>query len=155
MTARKPAAHVVLGLERLLHERLDLLGDARIGLVCNQATVDHSLRHAADLVHAHPRVRLSPHISWSAPDTMQRTIALFAENLRRYRAGQPLQGLEPFLEPPGPPPQRLLSHATKERLNARPTCSSMRPSASAAPSPEPASATPPPVRHAERDVATP
>jgi uncharacterized protein YbbC (DUF1343 family) len=59
MTARKPAAHVVLGLERLLHERLDLLGDARIGLVCNQATVDHSLRHAADLVHAHPRVRLT------------------------------------------------------------------------------------------------
>jgi uncharacterized protein YbbC (DUF1343 family) len=56
---RRPAAHVVLGLERLLRERLDLLGDARVGLVCNQATVDHSLRHPADLVHAHPKVRLT------------------------------------------------------------------------------------------------
>jgi uncharacterized protein YbbC (DUF1343 family) len=51
MTARKSAAHVVLGLESLLRERLDLLGDARVGLVCNQATVDHALRHAADLQH--------------------------------------------------------------------------------------------------------
>jgi uncharacterized protein YbbC (DUF1343 family) len=59
MTARKPGAHVVLGLERLLRERLDLLGDARVGLVCNQATVDHALRHAADLLHAHPKVRLT------------------------------------------------------------------------------------------------
>ncbi|PYQ44333.1 MAG: DUF1343 domain-containing protein [Acidobacteria bacterium] len=56
---RRPAAHVVLGLERLLGERLSLLGEARVGLVCNQATVDHSLRHAADLVHAHPKVRLT------------------------------------------------------------------------------------------------
>src|SRR5260221_9143776 len=56
---RGPAAHVVLGLEKLLGERLSLLGDARVGLVCNQATVDHSLRHAADLVHAHPKVRLT------------------------------------------------------------------------------------------------
>jgi len=59
MTPRQPAAHVVLGLETLLRARLDLLGDARVGLVCNQATVDHSLRHAADLVHAHPKVRLT------------------------------------------------------------------------------------------------
>src|SRR5258707_3958041 len=60
MTSRKnPAAHVVLGLERLLDQRLDLLRDARVGLVCNQATVDHALRHAADLVHAHPKVRLT------------------------------------------------------------------------------------------------
>jgi uncharacterized protein YbbC (DUF1343 family) len=60
MTSRgKPAAHVVLGLERLLGPRVDLLRDARVGLVCNQATVDHSLRHAADLVFAHPKVRLT------------------------------------------------------------------------------------------------
>ena len=51
--------HVVLGLERLLSDRLDLLRGARVGLVCNQATVDHGLRHAADLLHAHPDVRLT------------------------------------------------------------------------------------------------
>ena len=58
-STRRPAAHVQLGLERLLGPRLDLVGDARVGLVCNQATVDHSLRHAADLVHAHPKIRLT------------------------------------------------------------------------------------------------
>src|SRR5205823_942928 len=47
------------GLERLLAERQDLLGGARVGLVCNQATVDHRLRHGADLLHAHPGVRLT------------------------------------------------------------------------------------------------
>jgi uncharacterized protein YbbC (DUF1343 family) len=50
---------IVLGLERLLGERLDLVRGLRVGLVCNQATVDHSLRHAADLMHAHPDVRLT------------------------------------------------------------------------------------------------
>ncbi len=53
------APHVVLGLERLLGEERHLLRGARVGLVCNQATVDHSLRHAADLMHAHPEVRLT------------------------------------------------------------------------------------------------
>ena len=58
-STRRPRTHVVLGLERLLGPRLDLVRDARVGLVCNQATVDHSLRHAADLVHAHPKIRLT------------------------------------------------------------------------------------------------
>ena len=58
-SGRRPAAHVVLGLEKLLDDRLELLSDARVGLVCNQATVDHSLRHAADILHAHPKVRLT------------------------------------------------------------------------------------------------
>jgi uncharacterized protein YbbC (DUF1343 family) len=56
---RRPIAPVKLGLERLLDGRLDLLRDARVGLVCNQATVDHGLRHAADLFHAHPEVKLT------------------------------------------------------------------------------------------------
>jgi len=59
MPSNRGAAHVTLGLERLLGDRLDLLRGARVGLVCNQATVDHRLRHAADLLHAHPGVRLT------------------------------------------------------------------------------------------------
>lgn len=43
--------------------------------------------------YSHPRVRLSPHISWSAPETARRTVELFIENFRRYRAGQPLEGV--------------------------------------------------------------
>lgn len=57
--ARRPVAHVVLGLEKLTGDRLDLLRGARVGLVCNQATVDHTLRHAADLLHATAGVRLT------------------------------------------------------------------------------------------------
>jgi phosphoglycerate dehydrogenase-like enzyme len=41
----------------------------------------------------HPRVRLSPHISWSSPQTVARTFQLFADNLVRYHSGQPLLGL--------------------------------------------------------------
>jgi phosphoglycerate dehydrogenase-like enzyme len=43
--------------------------------------------------YSHPRVRLSPHISWSAPETARRTVELFIENFRRYRAGRPLEGV--------------------------------------------------------------
>jgi uncharacterized protein YbbC (DUF1343 family) len=49
---------IKLGLERLLEEELSLLGGARVGLVCNQASVDHGLRHAADILHEHPSVDL-------------------------------------------------------------------------------------------------
>jgi uncharacterized protein YbbC (DUF1343 family) len=49
----------VLGLEKLLEERSDLLRGARVGLVCNQASVDHSLRHAADLFYAQKEFKLT------------------------------------------------------------------------------------------------
>jgi uncharacterized protein YbbC (DUF1343 family) len=43
--------HVTLGLERLLEEQIVDLKGARVGLICNQASVDHDFRHAADLIH--------------------------------------------------------------------------------------------------------
>ena len=57
--AHKQLRPIQLGLERLLTDQIDLLGGARVGLVCNQASVDHSFRHAADLFHAHPDVKLT------------------------------------------------------------------------------------------------
>ena len=54
MTRRK----IKLGLERLLEEQSHLLRGAKVGLICNQASVDHSLRHAADLLHEHPEIQL-------------------------------------------------------------------------------------------------
>src|SRR6476469_8307497 len=50
--------HVELGLERLLEEGHTALRGARVGLICNQASVDHSYRHAADLIHEHPDIQL-------------------------------------------------------------------------------------------------
>jgi uncharacterized protein YbbC (DUF1343 family) len=40
---------VELGVERLLRDGQKTLRGARIGLVCNQASVDHNFRHVADL----------------------------------------------------------------------------------------------------------
>ncbi|HEU4323490.1 MAG TPA: D-2-hydroxyacid dehydrogenase [Roseiflexaceae bacterium] len=39
---------------------------------------------------AEPNVWITPHISWSSPQTYLRVADLFVENLRRFRAGQPL-----------------------------------------------------------------
>ncbi len=48
-----------LGIERLLTDKIELLRGARVGLVCNQASVDHGFRHAADLFHQHPEIDLT------------------------------------------------------------------------------------------------
>ncbi len=50
--------HIKLGLETLLEEQAGKLKGARVGLICNQASVDHSFRHAADLFHEHPDIDL-------------------------------------------------------------------------------------------------
>src|ERR1041384_4014917 len=50
---------VQLGVERLLTSETDLLRGARVGLVCNQASVNHSFRHVADLFHEHPEINLT------------------------------------------------------------------------------------------------
>ena len=50
---------IKLGVERLLTEKIDLLRGVRVGLVCNQASVDHSFHHVADLFHEHPDVNLT------------------------------------------------------------------------------------------------
>lgn len=49
---------VRLGLERLLEESVAVIRGSRVGLICNQASVDHNYQHAADLLHAHPEVDL-------------------------------------------------------------------------------------------------
>ena len=47
-----------LGLETLLEAGPRLLRGARVGLICNQASVNHKLRHAADLLYEHPSIDL-------------------------------------------------------------------------------------------------
>ena len=50
---------IKLGIERLLAEKIDLLRGARVGLVCNQASVDHGYRHVADLFHQNASINLT------------------------------------------------------------------------------------------------
>src|ERR1700675_3834103 len=49
---------VRLGIEKLLQGDAALVQGARLGLVCNQASVDYRLRHVADLLKEHPAVEL-------------------------------------------------------------------------------------------------
>jgi uncharacterized protein YbbC (DUF1343 family) len=50
---------IKLGIERLRNEKIAALRGARVGLVCNQASVDHGFSHAADLLHDHTGVKLT------------------------------------------------------------------------------------------------
>ena len=49
---------VKLGLEKILDERLDVLKNIRVGLICNQASVNHQFQHAADLFHENEDINL-------------------------------------------------------------------------------------------------
>ncbi len=57
--AGRTGRRTVLGLEILLSNRLEAIRGARVGLVCNQASVDHYLRHAADLFNAQSNCKLT------------------------------------------------------------------------------------------------
>ena len=48
---------------------------------------------AGHWLYEHPRVRLSPHLSWSSPRLLEGSTEYFVANLARYKAGQPLAGL--------------------------------------------------------------
>jgi len=50
---------ISLGIEVLLSRRGDLLRGARVGLICNQASIDHDLRHSADLCRAQSEFTLT------------------------------------------------------------------------------------------------
>jgi len=54
--AKRP---IRLGIEKLLDERVSLPTGVRVGLVCNQASVNHELRHVADLIHECADVNLT------------------------------------------------------------------------------------------------
>ena len=48
---------------------------------------------AGHWLYDHPKVRLSAHISWASPKMVDTIVELFVANLRRYAAGEPLEGV--------------------------------------------------------------
>jgi len=52
---RKP---ITLGLEKVLNEQIKFLKNKRVGLICNQASVDHQFQHAADLFFESDEINL-------------------------------------------------------------------------------------------------
>jgi phosphoglycerate dehydrogenase-like enzyme len=94
-SAMKPGVHLVniargaIVVDEALHDALD---DGTVALASLDA-VDPEPPPEDHWVLHHPRVRFSPHISWSAPDAIDVIHRLFAENLARYLAGEPLRGV--------------------------------------------------------------
>lgn len=88
----RPGAHLVniasggLVDQDALRRALD---DGRVGLATLDCVEPEPLPEGHWL-YAHPRVRLTPHISWSDPEAHARIMERFVENLGRFRAGEPL-----------------------------------------------------------------
>jgi phosphoglycerate dehydrogenase-like enzyme len=92
--AMKPGAHFVNVARGSLVDQQALLDALDRGqpAMATLDVVDPEPLPADHVFYGHPKIRLSPHVSWSSPQTIARTFDLFSENLVRYRAGAPLAG---------------------------------------------------------------
>ncbi len=91
----KPGVHLVNIARGALvdHEALRrALDDGRVGLASLDC-VDPEPLPAGHWLYTHPRVRLSPHTSWSMPGAFDLLIEPFIENLRRALRGEALVNL--------------------------------------------------------------
>jgi phosphoglycerate dehydrogenase-like enzyme len=68
------------------------LDDGRVGLASLDCVTPEPLP-AGHWLYAHPRVRVSPHVSWSGPGALEGLLEPFLRNLRRHLAGEPLEGV--------------------------------------------------------------
>ena len=50
---------VQVGLEVLLQDVPQVMRGKRVGLICNQSSVNHTFEHAADLLHEHSAFKLT------------------------------------------------------------------------------------------------
>ena len=56
--APRNKVRIRLGVEKLLEEQVNLVKGARVGLICNQASVNHGFEHVADLFAQHSQIDL-------------------------------------------------------------------------------------------------
>jgi phosphoglycerate dehydrogenase-like enzyme len=68
------------------------LDDGRVAMASLDA-VDPEPLPEGHWLYTHPRVRLSPHVSWSMPGAAERLVQTFIDNVHRHRAGEPLLGV--------------------------------------------------------------
>ncbi len=93
--AMKPGAHVVNVARGAIVDQGALraaLDAGRVAMASLDAVEPEPLPED-HWMYTHPRVRLSPHVSWQMPGAAELLIESFIDNLRRYRAGEPLTGV--------------------------------------------------------------
>ena len=91
----KPGVHLVNIARGSLVDQEALrpaLDDGRVACA-SLDTVDPEPLPDEHWLYTHPKVRLSAHISWNMPDSLDRLFGTFADNLRRYLDGECLEGL--------------------------------------------------------------
>ena len=87
----KPGLHLInVGRGDLVDQQalLGALGEGRVGFATLDVTDPEPLP-AGDALYTHPRVRITPHISWSDPAFLKRLGNKITINLDRYLAGLP------------------------------------------------------------------
>src|SRR6266542_5732306 len=88
----KPGVHLVNIARGALVDQdalRDALDDGRVAMA-SLDTVEPEPLPEGHWLYAHPKVRLSAHVSWASPAGMDRTLEIFIENLRRYANDEPL-----------------------------------------------------------------
>ena len=91
----KPGAHLVNVARGTLVDEAALrhaLDDGRIARASLDAVEPEPLP-AGHWMYGHPRVRLSPHVSWNMPGAAEILVDCFIDNVRRWGAGEPLAGV--------------------------------------------------------------
>jgi phosphoglycerate dehydrogenase-like enzyme len=95
LAAARPGLHLVnISRGALLDQEalVAALDDGTVGRASLDVAEPEPLP-AGHPLYEHPLVRLSAHVSWSAPTTLERTVELFVENLRRWRNHEELVGV--------------------------------------------------------------
>lgn len=90
LAACRPGLHLVNVARGDLIDQSALLAALDAGIVA-AASLDVTTPEplpAAHPFYTHARVRLSPHVAWSSPDTVMRLTELFADQVTRWRTGQ-------------------------------------------------------------------
>ena len=92
LAAMKPSVHLVNIARGPLVVQDDLRAALDDGTVARATldTTDPEPLPAGHWLYEHPKVRLSPHTSWSFPGAFPAMFEMFAENLGRYLDGRPL-----------------------------------------------------------------
>ncbi len=93
--AMKPGVHLVNIARGKLVDQDALRAALDDGTVARASldTVEPEPLPAGHWMYSHPKVRLSPHISWSMPGAFDVLLDTFVENLVRYQTGEQLTGV--------------------------------------------------------------